>query len=197
MSNKKRCNWTGDDPLMQEYHDKEWGVPLKNDQKLFEFLMLESAQAGLSWKTILHKRDNYRKAYQDFDVEKIARWNERKIQSLLKNPGIVRNEKKIRAAKKNAIAFLDIVEEYGSFAKYQWQFVDGKPIINKWKKMKQLPAITKISEDFAKDLKNRGFVFLGPTTVYAHMQACGMVNDHTVDCFCYENILKKAEKFKI
>lgn len=197
MSTKKRCSWVGEDKLMQSYHDKEWGIPIKNDQKLFEFLMLESAQAGLSWKTILNKRENYRKAYQDFDIQKISKWTERKIQSLMNNSGIVRNEKKIRAAKKNAMAFIEIQKEFGSFAKYQWAFVGGKPVVNNWKKLKDLPALTKISEEFAKDLKKRGFVFLGPTTVYAHMQACGMINDHTTDCFCYDKTKAKAEKFKV
>lgn len=197
MSTKKRCRWTGDDPLMIEYHDKEWGIPLKDDQKLFEFLMLESSQAGLSWKTILHKRENYRKAYSGFDVQKIAKWSESKIQSLLKNEGIIRNEKKIRAAKTNAKAFLQIQKEFGSFAKYQWAFVGNKPIINKHKNLKSLPAITEISTAFAKDLKKRGFTFLGPTTVYAHMQACGMVHDHTTDCFCYEKNLKALKGFKL
>ena len=182
---------------MSVYHDNEWGIPLKDDQKLFEFLMLESAQAGLSWQTILNKRENYRKAYDGFDVNKIAKWTERKIISLMKNEGIVRNEKKIRAAKKNAQAFLKIQEEFGSFAKYQWNFVGGKPKVNKWKNQKQLPAVTKESTAFAKDLKKRGFTFLGPTTVYAHMQACGMVNDHILDCHCYEKTLKLANKFKV
>ena len=141
---------------MSVYHDNEWGIPLKDDQKLFEFLMLESAQAGLSWQTILNKRENYRKAYDGFDVNKIAKWTERKIISLMKNEGIVRNEKKIRAAKKNAQAFLKIQEEFGSFAKYQWNFVGGKPKVNKWKNQKQLPAVTKESTAFAKDLKKKG-----------------------------------------
>lgn len=197
MSTKKRCRWTGEDPLMIEYHDTEWGVPIKDDQKLFEFLMLESAQAGLSWRTILHKRENYRKAYANFDVQKIAKWTESKIQSLMKNEGIIRNEKKIRAAKVNAQAFLKIQKEFGSFAKYQWAFVGNKPIINEFKDLKNLPATTEISAAFAKDLKKRGFSFLGPTTVYAHMQACGMVHDHTLDCFCYKKNLRSLKAFKI
>lgn len=196
MAMKKRCEWVGSDELMQSYHDEEWGVPLNDDQKLFEFLMLESAQAGLSWKTILNKRENYRKAYHNFDVVKISRWSEKKIASLMNNAGIIRNEKKIRAAKQNAQAFLKIVEEFGSFSKYQWEFVGGKPVTNEWKTLKQLPAITEISKEFAKDLKRRGFSFLGPTTVYAHMQACGMINDHVVTCHCYERVRKKARKFR-
>lgn len=193
----KKCKWSLSSELMESYHDKEWGVPLKDDQKLFEFLMLESSQAGLSWATILNKRENYRKAYQNFEIEKVARWSEKKIASLMQNPGIIRNEKKIRAAKNNAQCFLAIQKDFGSFAKYQWQFVDNKPIINQWKDGKQLPAITKESEAFAKDLKKRGFKFLGPTTVYAHMQACGMVNDHIITCPCYEKVSNKMLKFKI
>lgn len=193
----KTCSWAQSSELMKKYHDKEWGIPIKNDQKLFEFLMLESAQAGLSWATILNKRENYRKAYQEFEIQKVAKWSEKKITRLMENPGIIRNEKKIRAAKNNAQCFLEIQNEFGSFTKYQWQFVDFKPIINQWNQTKQIPAITKESEAFAKDLKKRGFKFLGPTTVYAHMQACGMVNDHLVDCPCYEKVAKKMRSFKI
>lgn len=195
--NTKRCHWAESSDLMKSYHDKEWGVPLKEDQKLFEFLMLESSQAGLSWATILNKRENYRRAYNQFEIEKVARWTEKKIASLMTNEGIIRNEKKIRAAKNNAQMFIKIIEEFGSFSNYQWQFVNGKPIINKLKNFKNIPATTKESTAFAKDLKQRGFKFLGPTTVYAHMQACGMVNDHLVSCHCYEKRKKQMEKFKL
>ena len=187
---KVRCQWCGENPLYVEYHDKEWGVPVYDDQKLFEFMTLESAQAGLSWITILQKRENYRKAFAQFDPVKVARFNERKVQSLLKNSGIVRNELKIRAAINNAKVFLEIQKEFGSFAKYMWSFVGGKPIQNKWKSMSEVPAKTKESDAFSKDLKKRGFKFVGSTTMYAHMQACGMVNDHLVSCFRYKEIKK-------
>jgi DNA-3-methyladenine glycosylase I len=185
---KKRCQWCGTDPLYVEYHDQEWGVPVYDDQKLFEFLILEGAQAGLSWLTILKRREGYRKAFANWDTTKVARFDKRKIQSLLKNEGIIRNRLKIESAIRNAKAFIEIQQEFGSFSKYQWQFVGGKPLRNKWKSMKSLPAKTELSDAFSKDLKKRGFNFVGSTIIYAHMQAVGMVNDHTVDCFRYQEI---------
>ena len=186
---KTRCRWVPEgDELYTEYHDKEWGVPVRDDQKLFEFLVLESAQAGMSWITILRKRENYRIAFADFDPAKVAKFNEKKIASLLKNEGIIRNEAKIRAAGNNAKRFLEVQKEFGSFSNYIWAFVNYKPVDNKQDGKKRIPATTKISEDLAKDLKKRGFKFLGATTVYAHMQATGMVNDHLVTCFCYKKV---------
>jgi len=185
---KKRCRWCGTDPVYVEYHDQEWGVPVYDDQKLFEFLILEGAQAGLSWLTILKRREGYRKAFANWDTTKVARFDKRKIQSLLKNEGIIRNRLKIESAIRNAKAFIEIQQEFGSFSKYQWQFVGGKPLRNKWKSMKSLPAKTELSDAFSKDLKKRGFNFVGSTIIYAHMQAVGMVNDHTVDCFRYQEI---------
>ena len=186
---KTRCRWVPEgDELYTEYHDKEWGVPVRDDQKLFEFLVLESAQAGLSWITILRKRENYRIEFADFDPAKVAKFNEKKIASLLKNEGIIRNEAKIRAAVNNAQRFLEVQKEFGSFSNYIWAFVNYKPVDNKQDGKKRIPATTKISEDLAKDLKKRGFKFLGATTVYAHMQATGMVNDHLVTCFCYKKV---------
>jgi len=184
----KRCTWAGTDPLYVAYHDTEWGVPVHDDQRLFEFLILEGAQAGLSWITILRKRENYRRAFDQFDVEKVARYTPRKIQQLLQDPGIVRNRLKIQAAITNARAFLNVQEAFGSFDAYSWGFVDGKPIRNRWKSHKEVPATTPQSDAFSKDLKQRGFKFVGSTIVYAHMQACGMVNDHTVNCFRYREI---------
>jgi DNA-3-methyladenine glycosylase I len=185
---KKRCQWCGTDPLYVEYHDQEWGVPVYDDQKLFEFLILEGAQAGLSWLTILKRREGYRKAFANWDITKVARFDKRKIQSLLKNEGIIRNRLKIESAIRNAKAFIEIQKEFGSFSKYQWQFVGGKPLRNQWKSMKSLPAKTELSDAFSKDLKKRGFNFVGSTIIYAHMQAVGMVNDHTVNCFRYQEI---------
>lgn len=190
----KRCNWCGTNPLYVKYHDKEWGVPVYNDRLLFEFLVLEGAQAGLSWITILKRRKGYFEAFDRFDVQKVAKYGKRKITSLLKDPGIIRNRLKIHSAVNNAKAFIKVQEEFGSFSKYQWQFVKGKPIQNSWKSMKQLPATTKISDSFSKDLKKRGFSFVGSTIIYAHMQAVGMVNDHTVDCFRYKQVKKKLKK---
>jgi DNA-3-methyladenine glycosylase I len=179
-----RCHWVGDDPLYIRYHDEEWGVPVHDDRKLFEFLVLESAQAGLSWITILRKRENYRKAFAGFDPVKVSRFPEKKVQQLLKDAGIVRNQAKIRAAINNAHCFLAVQKEFGSFAKYIWGFVDHQPIINRPKKPGQIPATTEISDRLAKDMKARGFKFLGSTVMYAHMQATGMVNDHYVGCHC-------------
>lgn len=184
----KRCSWCGDDPLYIHYHDKEWGVPLHNDRKLFEFLILEGAQAGLSWITILRKRSAYRKAFDQFDFNKVSEYNGHKIRELLNNPGIVRNRLKITGAVKNARAYIEIREEFGTFDKYIWNFVDGKPLRNQWKHIKQVPASTAVSEAMSRDLKKRGFTFIGPTICYAFMQAVGMVNDHTLDCFRYTEL---------
>ncbi len=179
----KRCDWCLSDPIYMEYHDKEWGVPVKNDRKQFEFLVLESAQAGLSWLTILKKREGYRKAFADFDPEKVARFSKKKIESLILNPAIIRNRLKIESTVNNAKLFLDLQEEFGSFSKYIWSFVDGKPIINKRKSLKELPPTSKESDALSKDLKKRGFKFMGSTIVYAHMQATGLVNDHLLNCY--------------
>ena len=179
---EKRCEWASA-PLMIKYHDTEWGVPLHNDKKLFEFLVLEGAQAGLSWSTILNKRANYRKAFDKFDPKKVAKYTTKDVQRLLNNAGIVRNRLKITSAIKNAKAFLEVQKEFGSFDKYIWSFVDGNPIINNIKRMSELPAKTTLSDVISKDLKTREFNFVGSTIVYAHMQATGMVNDHMVSCF--------------
>ncbi|MEN8241427.1 MAG: DNA-3-methyladenine glycosylase I [Chloroflexota bacterium] len=183
-----RCEWAGSDPLYIAYHDQEWGKPVHDDQKLFEFIILEGAQAGLSWITILRKRENYREAFDYFDPEKVANYDQAKIDQLLSNPGIIRNKLKVRSAVTNAQAFLKVQEEFGSFDNYMWAFIDHKPIINQWKKMNQIPAKTPLSELLSKDLKQRGFKFVGPTICYAHMQAVGMVNDHTTDCFRYREL---------
>jgi len=183
---KNRCDWPGDNELMIEYHDTEWGVPLHDDRKLFEFLMLDNAQAGLSWQTILNKRENYRKAFDNFDPAKIARYNERKITSLLNDPGIIRNRLKVRSAVTNAQAFLEVQTKLGSFDAYIWQFVDDKPIHNKWKKLKDIPCTSADSDAMSKDLKKRGFKFVGSTICYAFMQSAGMVNDHLMHCFRYK-----------
>jgi DNA-3-methyladenine glycosylase I len=185
---KVRCGWAGEDPTYVAYHDGEWGVPVYDDRLLFEFLVLEGAQAGLSWITILRKRDAYRKAFAGFDVEKVARFNAKKIESLMQDAGIVRNLLKLESAVKNARAFLKLQDELGSFSDYQWGFVGGKPIQNRYPTMKHVPARTPISDAFSKDLKKRGFTFVGSTIVYAHMQATGMVNDHVVDCFRYSQV---------
>ena len=187
---KTRCPWPSDDKLMIKYHDKEWGVPLHNDKKLFEFLILEGFQAGLSWKTILHKRKNFRKAFDNFDFNKVAKYDKRKVNSLLKDTGIIRNRLKIEGAISNANAFLQVRKEYGTFNKYIWGFVNGKPIQNKFKSLKELPARTKLSDKISDDLKKRGFKFVGSTIVYAHMQATGMVNDHVVSCYRYREVRK-------
>ncbi len=185
LSEKKRCGWCKNDPLYIEYHDLEWGVPLREDQKLFEMLILEGAQAGLSWITVLKKRENYRKAFHHFDAKKIAKFNPKKINGLLLNKGIIRNRLKIESTILNAKAFLKIQEELGSFSDYLWKFVDGKLIKNHWKELKQVPAKTKESDRMSADLKKRGFKFVGSTICYAFMQAVGMVNDHLVDCWKY------------
>ena len=183
MSTPCRCKWCEKDPLYIKYHDTEWGVPVHDDQKLFECLLLETFQAGLSWITVLRKRENFRKAFDHFDYHKIALYDEDKIQELLQDPGIIRNKLKVRTTVSNAIALLEVQKEFGSFDKYIWSFVDGTPIQNHWATTKELPATTEISDILSKDLKKRGFKFVGSTIVYAHMQATGMVNDHTIDCF--------------
>jgi DNA-3-methyladenine glycosylase I len=189
----KRCDWAGSDPIYHRYHDKEWGVPVHSDKKLFEFIILEGAQAGLSWITVLKKRKAYREAFDNFDYEKIAKYNERKVQQLLNNAGIIRNQLKIRSAIRNALAFIEIRKEFGAFNKYIWQFVGNKPIQNRWKSMKELPATSAVSDALSKDLKLRGFNFVGSTIIYAHMQATGMVNDHTIDCFRYKQVKALAK----
>jgi DNA-3-methyladenine glycosylase I len=178
----ERCPWCGEDPLYQHYHDNEWGVPLHDDRALFEFLTLEGAQAGLSWITILRKRDNYRAAFDNFDAAKVARYTARKVEKLLQDPGIVRNRLKVESTISNARAFLETQAAFGSFDRYLWDFVDGQPIVNRFTSLKQVPASTPLAEKLSKDLKKRGFRFVGPTIVYAHMQATGMVNDHLVGC---------------
>jgi DNA-3-methyladenine glycosylase I len=178
-----RCGWCWTDPLYVRYHDEEWGVPVHDDRTLFEFLILEGAQAGLSWITILRKRDAYRDAFAGFDPERVARFDARKVGQLLRNPGIVRNRLKVASAVANARAFLRVQEEFGSFADYQWRFVGGRPRQNRPKTLRDIPARTDESDAFSKDLKRRGFGFVGSTIVYAHMQAVGMVNDHVVGCF--------------
>jgi len=185
---KERCTWAGSDPLYIEYHDDEWGKPVFNDIRLFEFLILEGAQAGLSWITILRKRENYRKAFDNFDPAKISNYNDDKVQELLQNPGIIRNRLKIQAAITNANAFLKVVSEYDTFSKYIWQFTGNKPVINSWDSIKQVPARTEISDLMSKDLKKRGFKFVGSTICYAFMQAVGIVNDHTTNCFRYKEL---------
>ncbi len=184
---KQRCPWPTDD-LYIAYHDTEWGVPLHDDQKLFEFVILEGAQAGLSWHTVLKKRENYRKAFDNFDPEKVARYNAKKIAKLLADPGIIRNRLKVASAVQNAKAFLKIQKEFGTFDSYIWRFVDGKPINNYCKTMKDVKASTKESDAMSKDLKQRGFNFVGSTICYAHMQATGMVNDHLVSCFRHKHL---------
>jgi len=186
---KIRCQWAITHPLMVKYHDKEWGVPVHNDRKLFEFLMLEGFQAGLSWITILKKRDNFRAAFDNFDFNKVAGYNKLKINSLMKDAGIIRNKLKINSTVTNAKAFIEIRKQFGTFNKYIWGFVSYKTIINKHKGMGDIPASTGLSDFISKDLKVRGFKFVGSTIIYAHMQATGMVNDHTINCFRYKHII--------
>ena len=190
----KRCTWCGEDPLYVSYHDAEWGVPVLDDTTLFEFIILEGAQAGLSWITVLKKREAYRQAFDGFDAEKIARYSDKKLDKLLLNPGIIRNRLKVYGARKNARAFLEVQAEKGSFAEYIWDFVDGTPIQNRWKTMADVPATTPVSDAVSKDMKRRGFTFVGSTIMYAHMQATGMVNDHTVDCFRHQECRAMAGK---
>lgn len=183
MNYKNRCSWCNEDPIYIAYHDTEWGVPIYDDRLLFEFLILEGMQAGLSWYTILKKRDAFRTAFSNFDAKKIAKYDNKKINSLLKDAGIIRNKLKIQAAVSNAQAYLQIKKEWGSFSKYIWHFVNGQPIQNRWKSIKSAPTKTDISDTMSKDLKKRGFKFVGSTICYAFMQAVGMVNDHSIDCF--------------
>ena len=194
MTQCNRCSWAGDDPIYIDYHDTQWGIPVHDDQKLFEFLILEGAQAGLSWITILKKRNNYQKAYNQFQVEKVARYSTKKIQSLLANPGIVRNKLKIQSSITNAQAFIDIQNEFGSFDYYLWRFVNGMPIQNNWKTHSHIPVTTKESDALSLDLKKRGFKFVGSTICYAYMQAVGMVNDHVTDCFRHKIIKQLKTK---
>ena len=189
----QRCGWCGDDPLYVNYHDNEWGVPVHDDRRLFEFLILEGAQAGLSWITILRKRENYRRAFDDFDAEKVARYGRRQVARLLGDAGIVRNRLKIEAAINNAQRFLEVQAAFGSFDDYIWRFVDGQPIINRWKSLKQVPASTRESDALSEDLKARGFKFVGSTICYAHMQATGMVNDHLASCFRHAEIGRRMK----
>ena len=187
MENKNRCAWCEKDDLYRNYHDNEWGKPVYDDATLFEFLILETFQAGLSWYTILKKRENFRKAFDKFEVKKVAAYTDKKLQILIEDTGIIRNQLKIKSAVSNAQAFIKIQEEFGSFSKYIWAFVDGKPIDNKPQTLKDVPATTPLSDELSKDLKKRGFKFVGSTVIYAHMQATGMVNDHVVDCFTRKN----------
>lgn len=184
----QRCEWAGSDPLYVQYHDEEWGVPVHDDNKLFEFLILEGAQAGLSWYTVLRKRENYRKAFDGFDPQQVARYGDEKVAALLADAGIIRNRQKIASAIGNARAFLKIQEEFGSFDTYIWGFTGGQPIRNAWTGLEQIPAKTPLAETISKDLVSRGFRFVGPTIVYAHMQATGMVNDHLISCFRYDQV---------
>ena len=186
MSEKKRCAWAeGGNDLYIHYHDREWGVPVRDDRRQFEFLVLEGAQAGLSWSTVLNKREGYRKAFANFDPVKVARFSEKKIETLIQNPGIIRNRLKITSAVNNAKAFLDIQKEFGSFDAYIWSFVGGKPLQNRWKAMADIPATSPESDALSKDLKQRGLKFVGSTIMYAHLQAAGLVNDHLISCFRY------------
>ncbi|MGB1141905.1 MAG: DNA-3-methyladenine glycosylase I [Halioglobus sp.] len=182
----KRCGWCGTDPLYVEYHDTEWGVPVHDDATLFEFLILEGAQAGLAWITILRKREGYRKLFDGFNAEKIARYTDKKLDRILTDPAIIRNKLKVYGARKNARAFLEVQAEFGTFSDYIWDFVDGRPIQNRWRSLSNVPATTPISDKLSKDMKKRGFTFVGSTIMYAHMQATGMVNDHLVSCFRHE-----------
>ena len=190
MSKSTRCGWARN-PLAEAYHDAEWGVPIHDDRKIFEFIVLEGAQAGLSWDTILRKREAYRRAFDGFDPAKVARYGARKVAALLANPGIVRNRLKVGSAVRNARAFLRVQEERGSFDAYIWGFVDGRPIVNRWKALRQIPARTPLSDTISKDLKKRGFSFVGSTIVYAHLQATGVVNDHVVSCFRWREVQRR------
>jgi len=185
---KHRCGWCAGDPLYEAYHDLEWGVPVKDDDTLFEFLILETFQAGLSWITVLRKRENFREAFDHFDYKKIAGYDQDKIDELLQNPGIIRNKLKVNATVSNAKAFMEIQKEFGSFSNYIWRFVNGSPIKNAWENYKHAPATTETSDTISKDLKKRGFKFVGSTVIYAHMQATGMVNDHEIYCFRYDEV---------
>lgn len=192
----RRCPWCEKTDIERAYHDNEWGVPVFSDEKQFEFLVLESAQAGLSWLTVLRKRENYRRLYDGFDPEKVARYGEEKIQKLMSDSGIIRNRKKIEASINNAVRFLEIRDEFGSFSDYLWGFTGGAPVINAWEELSEIPALTELSVTVSRDLKKRGFRFMGPTIVYSHLQATGVVNDHLVWCFRYDEILSLSERIK-
>jgi len=191
LKERVRCAWCLKFDQYVEYHDKEWGVPVHDDSVHYEFLILEGAQAGLSWSTILKKREGYRKAFADFDPQKVARFTDSRIEKILQNPEIVRNRLKVKAAVNNAKRFLEVQKEFGNFDEYIWSFVNGKPIVNKWKTLKEVPATTKESDALSKDLIKRGFKFVGSTVIYAHMQACGLVNDHLTDCWRYARVPKR------
>ena len=190
MEEKIRCGWSVSDPIYIEYHDLEWGFPVRDDRKQFEFLVLESAQAGLSWLTILKRREGYRRLYEGFDPEKVVRFDEARIQTMLQDTGIIRNRKKIESSINNARRFLEIREEYGTFCNYLWGFTDGKQVVNHFKSMSEIQATTPLSDTIAKDMKLKGFQFLGSTILYAHLQATGLVNDHLVDCFRYHEFME-------
>ena len=187
-----RCEWCGDDPLYVAYHDDEWGVPVYDDVQHFEHLVLEGMQAGLSWLTVLRKRDNFRRAFAGFEPAKVARFTPARVEKLLTDPGIIRNRMKVEAAVNNAARFSDVQKEFGTFTKYIWGFVDGRPVVNRWKLMGEIPAKTELAERISKDLKRRGFKFVGPTIVYAHLQATGLVNDHVTSCFRHKEVQKLA-----
>jgi DNA-3-methyladenine glycosylase I len=194
MTGRSRCPWAGSDPLYVAYHDHEWGLPLHDDQHLFEMLVLEGAQAGLSWLTVLRKRDAYRRAFDGFDPRAVARFTPARIERMLQDPGIIRNRQKVESAVNNARCFLTVVEEFGSFDAYVWRFVNGTPIVNAWKSLEELPPHTAESDAMSRDLRARGFTFVGPTICYAHMQATGMVNDHLVSCFRYESCQRPSAR---
>ena len=194
MTERSRCPWAGSDLLYVAYHDHEWGVPLHDDQHLFEMLVLEGAQAGLSWLTVLRKRDAYRRAFDGFDPRAVARFTPARIERMLQDPGIIRNRQKVESAVNNARCFLTVAEEFGSFDAYVWRFVNGTPIVNAWKSLKELPPHTAESDVMSRDLRARGFTFVGPTICYAHMQATGMVNDHLVSCFRYESCQRASAR---
>ena len=190
----KRCGWCGSDPLYMAYHDQEWGVPVYDDTTLFEFLILEGAQAGLSWITILRKREGYRSLFDNFDAEKVARYTDKRLDKILLDPRVVRNRLKVYGARQNARAFLAVQDSFGSFADYIWGFIDGEPTQNRWNTMREVPATTPESDTISKDMKKRGFTFVGSTIMYAHMQATGMVNDHTTECYRHKECEKLAKK---
>jgi DNA-3-methyladenine glycosylase I len=190
MAEKIRCGWSISDPIYVDYHDHEWGVPVRDDRKQFEFLVLESAQAGLSWLTILKRREGYTRLYEGFDPEIVAQYDEKRIQSMLQDTGIIRNRKKIESSINNAKRFLEVVEQYGSFSKYLWGFTDGKQVVNHFKRLSEIPASTSLSDTIARDMKQKGFRFLGSTILYAHLQATGLVNDHVMDCFRYQDCIE-------
>ena len=194
MMNMKRCDWCESDELYIKYHDEEWGVPAHDDIKHFEFLILEGVQAGLSWLLVLKKRENYRRAYDNFNPVKVAGYNDIKIEELMGNKGLIRNRRKIEASVNNAIRFLEIQDDFGSFDRYIWKYVDNEPIINSWNKVTDLPSKTKLSDEISNDLRDRGFKFVGSTIIYSHMQAIGLVNDHIVDCFRYNELKKYSGK---